>query len=77
VERHPELANLLKNEEARQRLCEAVVEGWEDLDEAVLNGLIKIMRKRLEVVITADGWHQNIDLGIQKVQSIWIRILFL
>lgn len=46
-----------KNDETLQRLCEAAVEAWHEMDEEILDNLVSSMKNRLEGVIEADGWY--------------------
>jgi hypothetical protein len=54
---HPELSSMPKNDKTLQRLCEAAVEAWYEMDEEILDNLVSLMKNRLEAVIKADGWY--------------------
>lgn len=53
----PELALMLKNNLTLQRLCEAAISVWEDIDDSLLTKLIDLMLRRISVVIKAQGWY--------------------
>ncbi|KJZ70846.1 hypothetical protein HIM_09760 [Hirsutella minnesotensis 3608] len=54
---HPELSDLPKNNDSKQRLCEAAVEACEELEDDTLNHLIESMPRRLKAVVEAKGWY--------------------
>jgi transposase len=54
---HPELIDMPKNDDSKQRLCEAAIEAWESFEPRVLTNLYKSMRSRMEAVIAAEGWY--------------------
>ncbi|KJZ68323.1 hypothetical protein HIM_12290 [Hirsutella minnesotensis 3608] len=54
---HPELAALPKTNEAKQRLCEAAVEAWEEIEDKALKSLVESMPRRCAAVIKANGWY--------------------
>ncbi|KJZ67977.1 hypothetical protein HIM_12634 [Hirsutella minnesotensis 3608] len=54
---HPELADFPKNNQSKQRLCEAAVEAWEEFEDGVLQNLVESMPRRLEAVRSAKGWY--------------------
>lgn len=56
-ERYQELSEMPKTNEALQRLAEAAVDVWEDIEERVLKNLATSMRRRLAAVIAANGWY--------------------
>lgn len=56
-ERYPDLSEMPKTNEALQRLSEAAVAVWEDVEERVLKNLATSMRRRLAAVIAANGWY--------------------
>jgi hypothetical protein len=56
-ERYPELSYMPKTEEAKQRLIEAAIELWEEIEPEVLQNLIHSMKHRMEAVIRARGWY--------------------
>ena len=53
----PQLALMPKNNETLQRLCEAAVSVWEDMDDSLLTKLIDSMPNRIKAVINAQGWY--------------------
>lgn len=57
IESYPELSDMPKTDESIQRLCEAAVEKWEDLEDRIMFQLIRSMVRRLEAVIQAGGWY--------------------
>jgi transposase len=57
IHNHPELSSMPKNDKTLQRLCEAAVEAWHEMDEEILDNLVSSMKNRLEAVIKADGWY--------------------
>jgi hypothetical protein len=46
-----------KNDKTLQRLCEAAVEAWHEIDGEILDHLVSSITNRLEAVITANGWY--------------------
>lgn len=54
---YPHLADLPKNDASKRELVRAVICVWEELKEEVLDKLLILMIRRLEVVIAADGWY--------------------
>lgn len=57
TKRHPELAGMTSNNQAKQRLCEAAIESWEQLEDDLLNKLIDSMPRRIAAVVSARGWY--------------------
>lgn len=57
IEAYPELADMPKNDETLQRLCEAAVAKWHDIKDDILHKLVRTMVSRLEAVISAKGWY--------------------
>lgn len=55
--RYPELSEMPKNDESLQRLCEAAVEIWEEIESSMIKNLVRSMRRRLAAVIAAHGWY--------------------
>jgi hypothetical protein len=51
------LADLPKNDAAKEELIKAAICVWEEIQERVLNKLILSMERRMEAVIAADGWY--------------------
>lgn len=54
---YPELSYAPKNNSTLQRLCEAAIEVWEDLEDDVIENLINSMPRRLEAVVAANSWY--------------------
>jgi uncharacterized protein (UPF0276 family) len=56
-QRHPDLSEMPKNDESLQRLCEAAVEVWEEIEPVMIENLVRSMCRRLAAVIAAQGWY--------------------
>ena len=56
-EHYPKLNEMGANEEAYQRLFEAIREGWEAISQEAIKELIKSMDTRVNCVLQADGWY--------------------
>lgn len=46
-----------KTDEAKQRLIEAAIELWEEIEPEVLQNLIFSMKRRMQAVVRANGWY--------------------
>lgn len=57
AKRHPEIAGMTSNNQAKQRLCDAAIESWEQLEDDLLNKLIDSMPRRIAAVVSARGWY--------------------
>ena len=57
VEKHPELLDQGKTQEAHDALAKAIVEAWDALDQDIIDSLIRSMDSRVNHVIAAKGWH--------------------
>ena len=53
----PELALMPKNNSTLQRLCEAAISVWEDIDNSLLTRLIDSIPNRIKAVINIQGWY--------------------
>jgi hypothetical protein len=62
IEAYTKLADMPKNDETKQRLCEASVAIWEEIGDNVLENLLHSMQERMQVVIDAKGCPHDIDI---------------
>jgi transposase len=54
---YPDLAGMPKNNTSKQRLVEAAVAMWEDLEDDLLKKLVETVPRRLQAVTDAQGWY--------------------
>jgi hypothetical protein len=57
IEYYPNLFEDDKTEEAYQALYNALNEGWDQIKQSLIDGLIKSMESRVNAVIAAKGWY--------------------
>jgi transposase len=57
IEYYPNLFEDSKTEEAYQALYNALNEGWDQMKQSLIDGLIKSMESRVNAVIAAEGWY--------------------
>lgn len=57
INHYSELIDLSKNDKSKQLLCIAAVKEWGELKDDILISLAESMKRRLEAVVTANGWY--------------------
>jgi hypothetical protein len=57
LEHYPDLLEMGKSEEAYQALYNALNEGWNQMKQSLIDGLIKSMDSKVNAVIAAKGWY--------------------
>ena len=55
IEHYPDLFEMGKTEEAYQALYNTLNEGWNQMEQSLIDGLIKSMDNRVNAVIAAEG----------------------
>ena len=54
---YPDLLEMGKSEETYQALYDILNEGWDQMKQSLIDGLIKSMDSRVNAVIAAKGWY--------------------
>jgi transposase len=54
---YPELSKMGKSQAAYDELARVIEEAWNAIDQEYINSLIEGMRRRLEALSIAKGWH--------------------
>ena len=57
IEHYPDLFEMGKTEEAYQALYDALNEGWDQMKQSLIDGLIKSIDTKVEMCRFIKGWH--------------------